>query len=185
MLASHHNCKDTAYTTLHQLILGEREKCFSTGYLAKNSALFFPVLSDWSQMHTTSWWRGIFENKRRFLFLRYPYTKTSLSFTTSIKFWNIQLNLCSLFFVEFKYSIFSCFSVHFLGHILIDWRWIFTNQESFLSITDPFTITSLRFYTGVTNWEIWKLLWHLFSINSPYLPGIRFAIFSKLVELVS
>ena len=33
--------QDTAYIALHQLILGEREKCFSTGYLAQNSALFF------------------------------------------------------------------------------------------------------------------------------------------------
>ena len=83
------------------------------------------------------------------------------------------------------FLIFSCFSVHIAGQILIDWRWIFKNQERFLSITDPFTKPSLRFYTGVTNGEIWKLIWHLFSRNLPYLPGIRFAIFSKLVELVS
>ena len=129
-----------------------------------------------------SWWRGIFENQRRFLFIRYPYTKTSLSFATAIKVWKIQVNLCSLFFREFKYSIFSCFSVHFTGNILIDWRIILKNQERFLSITDPFTKTSLMFYTGVTNWEIWELIWHLFSRNSPYLPGIRFTIFSQLVE---
>ena len=30
----------------------------------------FPVLSDWSQMQTTSWWRGIFENQKIFLFIR-------------------------------------------------------------------------------------------------------------------
>ena len=136
-------------------------------------------------MQTTSWWRGIFENQKRFLFIRYPYTKTSLSFATAVKFWNIQFNLCSLFFRDVKYLIFSCFSVHFVGHILIDWRWIFKNKESFSSIPDPFTKTSLIFYTGVMNWEIWKLLWHLFSRNSPYLPGIRFAIFSQLVELDS
>ena len=136
-------------------------------------------------MQMKSRWRGIFENQKSFFFMIYPYKKTSLIFSTTIKVWKIQLNLYSLFFREFKYSIFSCFSVHFVGHILIDWRWIFTNQERFFSIMDPFTKTSLIFYTGVINWEIWKLLWHLFSINSPYLPGIRFAIFSQLIELVS
>ena len=133
-------------------------------------------------MQTTSWWRGIFENQKRFLFIRYPSTKTSLSFATAVKVWKIQFNLWSLFFRDFKYLIFSCFSVHFAGKMLIDWRCIFRNQERFLSITEPFTKISIRFYTGVTNWEIWKLLWHLFSRNSSYLRGIRFAIFSQLVE---
>ena len=34
----------------------------------------FPVLSYWSQMQITRWWRGIFENQKRFLFIIYPYT---------------------------------------------------------------------------------------------------------------
>ena len=135
-----------------------------------------------------SWWRWILERKKkreRFLFTREPFTKTSLSFATAIKVWNIQFNLCSLFFRDFKNLIFSCFSVHFAGKILIYWRWIFRNQERCLSIMEPFTKTSISFYTGFTKWEIWKLIWHLFSRNLPYLPGIRFAIFSQLVELVS
>ena len=130
-------------------------------------------------------WRWIFKKKERFLLITDPFTKTSLSFYTGVKVWKIQFNICSLFFRICKYLIFSCFSVHLAGKILIDWRWIFKNQERFLSITKQFTKNSLSFYTGVTNWEIWKLLWNLFSRNSPYLPGIRFAIFSQLVELVS
>ena len=122
-------------------------------------------------------WRWIFKNQERFLFITDPFTKTSLSFHTGVKVWKIQLNLCSLFFREFKYSIFSCFSVHFAGQILIYGRWNFTNQERFLSITDPFTKTSLSVYIGVRDWEMWKLNWHLFSRNSPYLPGIRFCYF--------
>ena len=145
----------------------------------------FPVWSDWSQMQTTSWWRGIFEKKRRFLFIRYPSTKTSLSFATDIKVWKIHFNLCSLFFRDFKYLIFSFFSVQFAGNIMIDWRWIFKNQERFFSIMDPFIKISLIFHTSVTNWEIRKLISNLFSRNLPYLPGIQFVIFSQLVELVS
>ena len=186
----------------------------------------------------------------RFVFIGYPYTKKSLRFATYVKVWNIQFNICSLFFRDFKYLIFSFFSVHFTGPSMIYWRWIFKNQERFLSITDPFTKTSLIFYTGVKVWKIQFNLCSLFSRdfkvlifscfsvhlagqilinwrwilkkkrgfcsarihsqkylsgftqvsgieicgsffdtyfprNSPYLLGIRFAIFSQLVELVS
>ena len=132
------------------------------------------------ELMETNFWK-----KKSFWFIRYPYTKTSLIFATDIKVWKIQFNLCSLFFRDFKYFIFPCFSVHFSGQIRIDWRLIFKNQERFFSIMDPFTKKYLSIYTGVTIWEIWKLFWHLFSRNSLYLPGIRFAIFSKLVDLVS
>ena len=118
-----------------------------------------------------------FRKQRRFLFIRYPFTKNSISCAKDIMVWNIQFNLFSLFFRVLKILIFSCFSVHIAGHIRIDWRWTFKNQERFLFITDPFTKTSLRFYTCFTDWEIWKLLLNLFFRNSPYLPGIRFCYF--------
>ena len=146
---------------------------------------FFPVLGYWSQMQTTSWWGGIFENQKMFFIIRYPYTKSFSVLQQLSRFERFSLISAAYFFRDFKYLMFSCFSVPIAGQILIDWRRIFKNQEIFLSIMDPFTKTSLRFYTGVTNWEIWKLLWHLFSRNSPYLPRIRFVIFSQLVELVS
>ena len=126
----------------------------------------------------TSWWRWVLENKKRFLLKKNTFTKTSLSFATDVKVWRIQFNLYSLIFRVLKCLIFSFFSIHIVGNIMIDWRRIFKIQERFLSITESFTKTTLIVYTSVTNWEIWKLLWHLFSRNSPHLPGIRFAIFS-------
>ena len=126
-------------------------------------------------MHITNWWRGIFENKKRFLFKRYPYTKTSLSFVAYIKVWNIQFNICSLFFRDFKYLMFSCFSVHLAGHILIDWRWICKNQERFLSITDPFTKNSLIFATAI---KVWKIQFNFYSLFLRVLKYLIFYCFS-------
>ena len=67
----------------------------------------FPILGYLNWMHTTTWWRWILENKKRFLFIRYPFTKTSLIFATAIKVWKLQFNLYSLFFRVLK--IFNIF----------------------------------------------------------------------------
>ena len=39
-----------------------------------------------------SLWRWILENKKRSLFTRDPFTKTSLSFATAVKVWKIRFN---------------------------------------------------------------------------------------------
>ena len=53
-----------------------------------------------------------FRKKKSFLFIRYPFTKNSLSFVTAIKVRKIQFNIYSLFFRVLKILIFSCFSVN-------------------------------------------------------------------------
>ena len=129
---------------------------------------FFSCFGHCNWVRITSLWRWILENKKRFLFTRDPFTKISPSFATTIKVWKIRFNLYSLFFRVLKYLRFSYFSIHLAGYILIDWISIFKNQERFLSITESFTKTSLRFCTGVRDREIWGVIWDPFSRNSPY-----------------
>ena len=116
--------------------------------------LYFSCFGHCNWALIMSWWRWILENKKRFLFTTDPFTKTSLNFATTVKVWKIRFNLYNLFFSVLKYLIFSCFSLHLAGHILIDWRWIFKNQERFLLITNPFTKKSLSFDKDVMYGEI-------------------------------
>ena len=58
------------------------------------------------------------------------------------------------YFQGLNYLIISCFSHIFPACIPINLRGIFKNQEIFLFIKDSFKITSLYFFTGVSDREI-------------------------------
>ena len=135
---------------------------------------------NWARI--TSWWRWILESKKSFLFTREPFTKTSLSFATSVKVWKIRFNLYSLFFRVLKYLIFSCFSLHLVGNILIDWKIIFKNQERFFP-SRTHSQKPLSVFAQVSRIERYG------SFFETYFSEIRqiyqksdFVIFSQLVE---
>jgi len=59
----------------------------------------------WSQLQTQFLitWKGIVENEKRFFSSTGSYTKTSFSFYTGVKFWEIQIYFYSSFFQILKF----------------------------------------------------------------------------------
>ena len=85
------------------------------------------------------------------------------------------------YFQGLNYLIISCFSHKFTENISINWRGILKKQEIFLFITYSFTKTSLIFYTGVRDREIWRRLWDPNFQKFTKFPQIRFAIFGLII----
>ena len=85
------------------------------------------------------------------------------------------------YFQGLNYLIISRFSHKFTEHILINWRGILKNQENFLFITYSFKKTSLIFYTGVPNREIWRSIWDPNFQKFVKFPQIQFVIFGLIV----
>jgi hypothetical protein len=94
-----------------------------------------------------------FEKPKRILSRTNPITKSSLSFCTTVIFWEIRRDLFNLFF-RFKYLMISCFSYYLWAQILRIWRRIFKNWKRFFSRTGSSPKTSPIFVTTIVIQEI-------------------------------